>query len=79
MVFLAVVIGSGTWGRAFSLFKAGVFALEHTVVFKVFKFSLISMFLLNLFDNIVVLKFIVRNLGLLEPDFANTKAWLIDD
>jgi len=79
VILLTIIVRARTRGLLPLLLEARLFALEYAVILQHLQLTLLSVFLLNLLDNVIVLEIFLRFRLLLESGLTNTKSRLLDD
>ena len=79
VVLLSVVIRARAWRYCLYFLEAQILALEDAVILEHLHLALLSMFFLDLLDDVVILVLFLLLDDVSEPRLANAEAWLLND
>ena len=79
MIFLSIVVCSRPRSLDFRIFEAWLSISKSSRVFKIFSLLFFAIFVLNLFDNVIIIKLLLSSRGILKSFFTHPEARLFDD
>ena len=79
IILLTIVVGSRTRSHLLLFSEARLLALEHTVILQHLQLPFLSVFFLDLLDDVIIFVVIFNLCWLFEPRLPYAEAWFLDD